>query len=253
MRLSEMTVPGQWKKIGDGEWEMDGGKGWTVSVSKKGKKYRWEVTGRRHSSHGTENSFKDAQTIGIKQYRQVRQMKEERGTEMYRNPIQQGSEPDTKEEFQTMGSAKLDDYGLIAKINRRNKMRALNLINGRGFSAGKMGESIQLPEGGGALRERKHDMSLVLEARETPFVKKVKAMSDNERKKLTVDARSKFMQEQMRSEIMSIADQVSRTINAKAPKMNVVRVNMQTGKIEKDLYTAQGLLERVIAELEERV
>lgn len=140
MKLNEVTVPGTWKKKGKDHWEMDAGRGWLLSVYKKGSKYHWEVTGRKHSSSGTESSFKDAQTIGVKQYRQVR---EERIVEMYTNPMQQGDEPDTKERFQTVGSARLDDYKLIAKINRRNKMRALNLLNGRGIG---LGESTELFE-----------------------------------------------------------------------------------------------------------
>lgn len=231
--INEMTVPGKWKEVHKGEWEMDAGRGWTITVSKEGKKFRWEVAGRKHSSHGKEKSFKDAQTIGIKQYRQV---KEER---------EFGMELDTKERFQTVGKAKLDDYGIIAKINKRNRMRAINLLNGK--------SPLNVPVGESVLRQRRHSEKPLVEARESSFVKKVKAMSNAQREKLSVDKRMKFVADQMEPYVQKIADQVARLINAEAKKMKITRSNMLSGKLEPNLYNAQGLLEHLIRELEGRV
>jgi len=136
--INERTVPGTWRKIAKDEWEMDAGKGWSISVSKDGNKYQWEVSGRKHSSRGMENSRYNAQTIGIKQYQQVR---EDREVGMYRDASIQGTEPDTKERFQRVGRAELDDFGLIKKINRRNQMRAMNLLKGKSPVDVTMGES----------------------------------------------------------------------------------------------------------------
>jgi len=137
---------------------------------------------------------------------------------------------------------------LIAKINRRNKMRALNLLKGKSPLGTTMGE-----ENESILRQRKHSRGSLSEARDTSFVKKVKAMGDKERSRLSVGKRMQFTNEQMAPHVQKIADQVARLVNAEAKKVKVVRIDMLSGKLEPGMYNAQNLLELLIKELEERV
>jgi len=78
-------------------------------------------------------------------------------------------------------------------------------------------------------------------------------MSDAQRKKLSPQDRGRFTKEQYAPYVQKIADQVARTINAESKKMKITRVDMMSGKLEPNLYNAQGLLENLIMELEDRV
>jgi uncharacterized protein (DUF2164 family) len=92
------------------------------------------------------------------------------------------------------------------------------------------------------------------EAKQDSFVTKIKNMSDAERKRLGPREKIKFKKLQYALYANKIADQVSKSVNSEAKRMgNLVTWNLMSGKLEPFSYPAQGLLEAVIMELEDRV
>lgn len=210
--LDEMTVSGKWKQISEEEWSFDAGKGWMITVVKNGKKYTWEVDGPGHTSKGRTGSYKQAQTMGIKQYRQV------------------------KEETELDEAIVNDDYGIIARIQRRNRMRALNLLRGKGLEKDD-GLSESLEEG-----------------RQKRFIKKIMDMSDEQRKNIGPKERIEFKRKQYKPYVDKVVQKVMRIIDMESKSMkDMIAWDILTGKIEPSLYVNQGLLERVIMRLEELV
>lgn len=210
--LDEMTVSGKWKQISEEEWSFDAGKGWMITVVKNGKKYTWEVDGPGHTSKGRTGSYKQAQTMGIKQYRQV------------------------KEDVELDEALVGDDYGIIGRIQKRNRMRALNLLRGKGLEKDD-GLSESLEEG-----------------RQSSFVKKIMNMSDKERKNLGPKERMKFKDVQYKPHVNKVVKQILKIINAEVKAMDdCVSWDILTGKIKPLQYKAQGLLEMIIKKLEDLV
>ena len=90
-------------------------------------------------------------------------------------------------------------------------------------------------------------------ARESRLVQKVKAMSDEERKKLPFGESLDFKRDQydpaVKAMVRKVARFVADEINKAAPKLDILYVDPTTGELKPSPFKAQGLLERTIPEL----
>lgn len=84
-------------------------------------------------------------------------------------------------------------------------------------------------------------------------VKKVQAMTDDERKKIPVKDRIDFHDMQWKPYAKKLGDKVAKLVNSEARNVKIVTWNHMTGAPEEKQYVAQGLLEKLIKDLEERV
>ncbi|MEC7109082.1 MAG: hypothetical protein VXX11_03625 [Planctomycetota bacterium] len=94
-------------------------------------------------------------------------------------------------------------------------------------------------------------------ARESRLVQKVKAMSDEERKNLKLDATRKFTQEQFAPAVDALVRKIERIvaneINSTARKLDITYVDFTTGELKPMPYKAQGMLEEMIPVLTKRL
>ena len=84
-------------------------------------------------------------------------------------------------------------------------------------------------------------------------IKKVQAMTDEQRDKIGPRDKVEFHTMQYKPTVMKIADKVAQMVNAEGKKLKIVTWAPLTGKLEDHPYPTQGLLEKLIHELQERV
>ena len=78
-------------------------------------------------------------------------------------------------------------------------------------------------------------------------------MTDEQRDKIGPRDKVEFHTMQYKPTVMKIADKVAQMVNAEGKKLKIVTWAPLTGKLEDHPYPTQGLLEKLIHELQERV